>query len=116
MNKLKIIDKELNDRLYEKALDEQLRYREWLLSQPAEEILHHAYEYAVREDILYSLECSELDKEQTNALLSTEYPVSDILKDYEKFETDYMYDIFEAVKFRANILVLKNQAERTDCR
>ena len=30
---------------------EQETYREWLLSQPSEEILNHTYEYTVREDI-----------------------------------------------------------------
>ena len=30
---------------------EQETYREWLLSQPSEEILNYTYEYTVREDI-----------------------------------------------------------------
>ena len=42
---------ELNKVLYQKMFAEQETYREWLLSQPSEEILNHAYEYTVREDI-----------------------------------------------------------------
>ena len=42
---------ELNTALYQKMFDEQETYREWLLSQPSEEILNHTYEYTVREDI-----------------------------------------------------------------
>ena len=42
---------ELNPALYQKMFAEQETYREWLLSQPSEEILNHTYEYTVREDI-----------------------------------------------------------------
>lgn len=42
---------ELNKALYQKMFAEQETYREWLLSQPSEEILNHTYEYTVREDI-----------------------------------------------------------------
>ena len=42
---------ELNTALYQKMFVEQETYREWLLSQPSEEILNHTYEYTVREDI-----------------------------------------------------------------
>ena len=42
---------ELNAALYQKMFAEQETYREWLLSQPSEEILNHTYEYTVREDI-----------------------------------------------------------------
>ena len=40
-----------NTALYEKMAAEQDKFRDWLKSQPPEEILNHAYEYAVREDI-----------------------------------------------------------------
>ena len=42
---------ELNTALYQKMFAEQETYREWLRSQPSEEILNHTYEYTVREDI-----------------------------------------------------------------
>ena len=44
-------NEELNTALYQKMFAEQKTYREWLLSQPSEEILNHTYEYTVREDI-----------------------------------------------------------------
>ena len=44
-------NEELNTALYEKMFAEQQRYREWLLSQPPDEILNHCYEFTVREDI-----------------------------------------------------------------
>ena len=105
---------EINTKLYEKMLDEQGKYKEWLLSQPSEEILHHAYEYVIREDIVFALEHRDIDEQQANALLSLENPVADIFKDYSKLETGYMDDIFEAVKFRANRLIRNKNIERTD--
>ena len=50
----------LNTALYEKMATEQEKYRDWLKSQPPEEILHHTYEYTVREDVLMSLEAHDL--------------------------------------------------------
>ena len=60
-------NEELNTRLYEKMFAEQEQFRDWLLSQPAAEILNHAYEYTVREDILMSLEYHDLEDSQARA-------------------------------------------------
>ena len=43
---------DLNTALYEKMAAEQDKYRGWLKSQPPEEVLNHAYEYTIREDIV----------------------------------------------------------------
>ena len=70
----------INTQLYEKMFAEQERYRDWLLHQPPEEILNHAYEYAIREDILMALESRDLSfmqaqipKVSQNALLYLGY-------------------------------------------
>ena len=59
----------LNTALYEKMATEQEKYRDWLKSQPPEEILHHTYEYTVREDIVMAMEELELTDAQAKALL-----------------------------------------------
>ena len=51
---------ECNTALYKKLFESQEQFRGWLLSQPPEEILNHAYEYTMREDILLSLEYNDL--------------------------------------------------------
>ena len=51
---------DLNTALYEKMAAEQDKYRDWLKSQPAAEVLNHAYEYTVREDIVMCMEELEL--------------------------------------------------------
>ena len=53
---------------------EQDKYRDWLKSQPPEEILHHTYEYTVREDIVMALEELELTDAQAQALLESPSP------------------------------------------
>ncbi len=45
-----------NALLYDKMKAEQDKYRDWLLSQPPEEILNHTYEYTMREDIVVCME------------------------------------------------------------
>lgn len=97
-------NEELNTKVYEKAFAEQEKFREWLLSQPQEEVLNHTYEYALREDILLSLEYNDLTDSQAKALLKSEDILSDVFKDFEKKETGYMEDVWETVKSRANIL------------
>lgn len=57
--------------LYEKMYVEQEQYRQWLLTQSPEEILKHAYEFTIREDILLSLEYNELPTKQAKALLKS---------------------------------------------
>ena len=45
---------------YQKMFSEQAHFKDWLMSQPPEEVLKHAYEYTCREDILLSLEYNDL--------------------------------------------------------
>ena len=46
----------LNTALFEKMTAEQDKFRDWLKSQPPEEVLNHAYEYTIREDIVMAIE------------------------------------------------------------
>ena len=80
-------NEELNTRLYEKMFAEQEQFRDWLLSQPPAEILNHAYEYTVREDILMSLEYHDLEDSQARALLKSDKPLKQIFERWENQET-----------------------------
>ena len=55
---------EPSTRLYEKMEAEQQQYREWLLTQPPDEILNHTYEYTMRQDILMAMEEMGLSDKQ----------------------------------------------------
>ena len=65
------VNEELNMKVYEKLFDGQEKFKEWLLMQPPEEILNHAYEYTVRQDIVLAMEYHDLSDDQCRALLSS---------------------------------------------
>ena len=103
---------ELNTAIYHKMEAEQDSYRDWLLTLPPDEILPHAYEYAVRQDILFAMEDLELQPEQCRALLKSPGPVADILKDFEKLELGYMDAIRDCIDGRASkMMQLEKQKE-----
>ena len=107
---------ERNTALYQKMFAEQERFKNWLLEQPPEEILHYAYEYTVREDILLSLEYHDLEGEQANALLKSRNPLKKIFQEWESRETGYMDMIWDMVEVQAKTeqsrQKLKAQKER----
>ena len=100
----------LNTALYEKLSAEQDNFRDWLLTQPPEEILHHTYEYSVREDIVMAMEELNLDSGRAAALLASPSPLDDIFKEFESLETDYMDTVRDCIENRADNM-LKEQQE-----
>ena len=95
-------NEELNTALYQKMFAEQEQFRNWLLTQPPDEIIKHCYEYVMREDILLSLEYNDLSDKQAKALLKSPTPLGDVFKKWESWETGHMRDIWECVESRAN--------------
>lgn len=106
-------NEELNTALYEKMFAEQQRYREWLLSQPPDEILNHCYEFTVREDIVLTLEYHDLSDKQCKALLQSRSPLADVFKDFEKRETDHMDNIRDTIECRANAVQKRGSPSST---
>ena len=104
-------NEELNTRLYEKMFAEQEQFRDWLLSQPAAEILNHAYEYTVREDILMSLEYHDLEDSQARALLKSGKPLKQIFERWENQETSYMDTVWDTVQEQARTAEAKQKAK-----
>lgn len=104
-----------SETLYEKVLTEQQKYREWLMSQPPDEILNHCYEYTVREDIVMAMEEIELSNKQYEALLKSPTPLADVYKTFSSWELGHMETIRDAIESRANTVIrqeyLKNQRE-----
>ena len=102
-------NEELNTALYKKVFAEQEKYREWLLSQPPDEILNHCYEYTVREDIVLALEEFDLSNKQCKVLLKSPSPLADVFSDWENKETDYMDNIWQTVEERAKTEAQKHK-------
>ena len=103
----------LNTALYEKMATEQEKYRDWLKSQPPEEILHHTYEYTVREDIVMAMEELELTDAQAQALLESPSPLADVYRYFEKLETGYMDMIRDSIENRADDVCKAQEELRT---
>ena len=76
-----------NTALYEKMAAEQDKFRDWLKSQPPEEILKHTYEYTVRKDILMAMEELDLPQSRAAALLASPSPLADVYKEFSDRET-----------------------------
>lgn len=109
-------NEELNTALYKKMYAEQEEYEKWLLAQPPEEILKHAYEFTVRQDILLSLEYHDLTDAQASALLKSPGPLGDIFKEFESRETDYMDTVFESMVSRADSLIKEEMVQEWEVR
>lgn len=105
-------NEKLNTELYQKMFAEQESYREWLLSQSPEEILHHAYEYTMREDILQALENNDLEDGQAAVLLKSPSPLSDIFQDFERMVTDQMENVWDCIAQRADFLLQREAKEK----
>lgn len=101
----------LQEQLCEKMRVEQSAYCLWLTAQPPEEILHHAYEYSVREDIILATEEMNLTPAQVRALLKSPVPLADVYKDFSKLETDYMSIVAQCVEDRADDLLKEEQQQ-----
>ena len=84
----------LNTALYEKMATEQEKYRDWLKSQPPEEILHHTYEYTVREDIVMAMEELEQYRASNNVNLQCKESIEAAVREH----FDGMYLSHDAAK------------------
>ena len=106
----------MNKALYEKLFSEQEKYRAWLLEQPPAEILSHAYEYTVREDIILTLEYHDVDDEQARVLLAQENLLGELFDAFEHRETNYMDVVSGTVYDLANTLLSEEEREKNKLR
>lgn len=102
----------LNQALYDKMAAEQERFKHGLLGQTVEEALNHAYEYAMREDILMEMESLDLPAPQAAALLASPFPLADIYKDFRNMDTDQMEVMRSCIETRADTLIKKQRELR----
>ena len=98
-----------NKALYEKMDAAQEEYRQWLLSQPPTEILDHAYEYTMREDILCCMDVDHLTNAQAKALLRSQDPLADVYKHFSKKDASYMNEMVDSLQSCAKAMQRKEQ-------
>lgn len=95
-------NEELNLELYNRMAAEQEKFKEELLSLPAEEILERSYAYNIREDILLIMQELDLPDKQVQALLKSEHPLADIFERRENNESLYMDELRDNIECHAN--------------
>ena len=61
-------------------------------------ILKHAYEYAVREDIVLLLEYNEPTEQEARALLQEQNVIEKVLQLWEEKETSYMQELWQTME------------------
>lgn len=104
---------QLNQALYDKMAAEQKEYRSWLLGRTPEEILDHAYEYTMREDILVEMEALDFPAPQAAVLLESPTPLADVYRQWGKVETHHMEDIRDVIEeYVSDQLDAKREATR----
>ena len=81
-------NEQLNTALYEKMAAEQAAFRDWLLKQKPQDILDHAYEYSMRENIVMEMEELNLPSKMARKLLALPDPVAVVYHDFQKICTD----------------------------
>ena len=102
---------DLLNKLYQRMSAEQEQYRKWLLGQPPGDILNHAAEYTVREDIVMEMSALELPEAQAKALLKSKTPLADVYKEWNKTETHHMEDLRDVIEARADA-VIRDEKEK----
>ena len=104
-----------SERLYEKMNTEMEIYQKWLLSQSPEEILRHAYEYSVKEDILCEVELMD-DEKTAKALLRSPCPLEDVFERVRDNDSSHMDEVRDCIASEARLQMQKvkekSQGER----
>ena len=91
------------EQLEVKMTDEFNAYRAWLLTQPPEEILKHAYEYSVKQDIMLNVADAGLSPAQLETMLRSPCPLEDVFKDCAYIDqSDYSYTLKVLIEQRAD--------------
>ena len=96
----------INTLLYEMMCKELDGYREWLVKQPPEVIMHYANEYAVKQDICMFMEENNIQVHLAKALYDSPCSLDDAYKEYSKRDTYRMYDVEQSIEIAANKLAI----------
>ena len=97
--------KQLNNELYNRMLEEQRGFIRDLMTTTPREILDKAYEYTIREDIVCVMESIDLSAKQCEALLKLETPIADVFKAFRDRETDHMDIVRDTLECHANAIL-----------
>ena len=99
------------EQLEVKMTEEFNAYRAWLLTQPPEEILKHAYEYSVKQDIIFNVADADLSPAQLETMLRSPCPLEDVFKEASYSDmSDYNSFLSFCLAERADAEIAKQRA------
>ena len=101
----------LLEQLEAKMTEEFNTYRAWLLTQPPEEILNHAYEYSTKQDIILNVAAAGLSPAQIETMLRSPCPLEDVFKEASYSDmSDYNSFLSFCLAERADAEIAKQRA------
>ena len=100
-----------NAKLYAKMEESFKDFSNWLLKQPPEEILNHAYEYAIKENILLVLEYNNLEDAQVTALLVVDDPLDLLYNEVGDSAMISLDALRSIIEDKADALISLNQSQ-----
>ena len=101
----------LLEQLEAKMTEEFNTYRAWLLTQPPEEILNHAYEYSTKQDIMLNVADAGLSPAQIETMLRSPCPLEDVFKEASYSDmSDYNSFLSFCLAERADAEIAKQRA------
>ena len=103
---------ELNLQLYNKMSAEFEKFKEELLNSSPQEVLDRAYEYIIKDDIVLSLENSDLTASRADALLKSENSIDEVYDAWMESESSHMDEIREVLDSAAESLIRDAQHQR----
>lgn len=103
---------ELNLQLYNKMSAEFEKFKEELLNSSPQEVLDRAYEYIIKDDIVLSLEHSDLTASRADALLKSENSLDEVYDAWMESESSHMDEIREVLDSAAESLIRDAQHQR----
>lgn len=101
------MNKDLKAELCGKVAKEQEVFETYLLTLSPKEILNRAYEFSVKQDIVFAVEQMELKDNEIKVLLNVPDLLMEVYEDFINLEDDYMDNIRSCVIERAERWLIK---------
>lgn len=103
----------LESQLYEKMYQENKGFLEEIKRKPAEDIIHHAYEIACRENLLMLFEDeTDMTSRQLQTLLEFETPLAELYEDWLSRDTNEMDTFRRSIESCANDVLNRRADEK----
>ena len=103
---------ELNLQLYNKMSAEFEKFKEELLNSSPQEVLDRAYEYIIKDDIVLSLEYTDLTASRADALLKSENSLDDVYNAWMDSESSHMNETRDILDSAADALIRDAENQR----